>query len=272
MGVMVVTGAARGIGAACARALAGRTTLLLCDLEETALDGIVEELASQGQRAERFAGDLTQESVVETLAKRVEAAGGLAGLAHCAGLSGAQAPAEKIIEINLVATARLLTALQPQVEDGAAAVCIASQAGHFTRAGLPAEAAALLVDPLQDGLFAKLEGVLGDGVTGASGAYGVSKRGVQLLAVKHAPAWGARGGRVVSVSPGIVETDMGRAEYAKNTVAIDSIMERTPAGNRMGQVEEIASVVAFLCSEGASFVSGVDWMVDGGSTNQLIGG
>lgn len=272
MGVIVVTGAARGIGAACARVLAGRATLLLCDLDDSTLDGISEELAAQGHQAERFAGDLTQASVVEALAKAVEAAGGLAGLAHCAGLSGAQAPAQKIIEINLVATARLLSSLQPQVQPGAAAVCIASQAGHFTKAGLPAEAEALLVDPLQDGLFAKLERLLGDRVTGASGAYGVSKRGVQLLAVKHAPAWGERGGRVVSVSPGIVETEMGRAEYAKNTVAIDALMERTPAGKRMGQVEEIAAVVAFLCSDGASFVSGVDWMVDGGSTNQLLGG
>ncbi len=272
MGAIVVTGAARGIGAACARALAGRSALILCDLQEEALQDICAELEAQGHAAEPFAGDLTQPSVVEALAKQVEALGGLDGLAHCAGLSGAQAPAERIIEINLVATARLLTALQPQVNPGAAAVCIASQAGHFSKAGLSSDVVELLGDPLQDDLFSRLEEMLGARVSGASGAYGLSKRGVQLLAVAHAPAWGERGGRVVSVSPGIIETEMGRAEYAKNTAAVDGLMERTPAGKRMGQVEEVAAVVAFLCSDAASFVSGVDWMVDGGSTNQILGG
>ena len=272
MGAVVVTGAARGIGAACARALAGRGALVACDIREELLDGIVGELRRGGSRAETFTGDLTDPAVVEALAGRVDALGGLDALAHCAGLSGAQSEAERILEINLVATARLLGELQPLVNEGATAVCIASQAGHFAKAGLPPEAEALLRDPLQPDLFARLTDLVGDRVTGASGAYGLTKRGVQLLVVAHAPAWGERGGRVISVSPGIIETDMGRAEYEKNKVAVDILMDRTPAGKRMGRVEEIAAVVAFLCSDGASFISGVDLLVDGGSTNQMLGG
>lgn len=272
MAALVVTGAARGIGAACARAFAGRETLLLCDVREAGLRDLVAELELGGRSVEAHACDLTDPAAIEALAKRVEALGGVAGLAHCAGLSGAQAGPEAILEINLVATTRLLTALQPHVKEGAGAVCIASQAAHFSKAGLSADAEALLRDPLQPKLYERLESMLGDRVSFPSGAYGLSKRGVQLLVVANAPAWGERGGRVVSVSPGIIETDMGRAEYAENTGAIDILMERTPAGHRMGRVEEIASVVAFLCSDGASFVTGVDWIVDGGSTNQILGG
>ncbi len=272
MGAVVVTGAARGIGAACARVLAGRGTLIACDVRDELLEEIVGELGRDGSQVEAFAGDLTDPSVIEALTRRVEALGGLDALAHCAGLSGALAEAERILDINLVATARLLSELQPLVNEGAAAVCIASQAGYFSKAGVPPEAEALLRDPLQPDLFARLSELLGERVTGASGAYGISKRGVQLLVVAQAPAWGERGGRVVSVSPGIIETDMGRAEYAKNTESIDILMDRTPAGRRMGRTEELASVVAFLCSDGASFVSGVDWLVDGGSTNQILGG
>jgi NAD(P)-dependent dehydrogenase (short-subunit alcohol dehydrogenase family) len=75
----------------------------------------------------------------------------------------------------------------------------------------------------------------------------------------------------VSVSPGIVDTGMGREELAAHGDAMKAIMEKTPVGQRMGRPQELAAVIAFLCSSAASFVSGVDWLVDGGSTNQVLG-
>jgi NAD(P)-dependent dehydrogenase (short-subunit alcohol dehydrogenase family) len=271
-GCIVVTGAAGGIGAACARALGGPgLRLLLSDLGTDALTETARSLAGEGIAATPLAGDLTTAGDREALAVAVGRAGGLAGLAHAAGLSGTMADARRILDVNLVATARLLERLLPLARRGAAAVCLASQAGHFVGRGMTPETRAAIDDPLAPDFFERLEAAAGPVATGASGAYGLSKWGVQRLVVAQAPAWGRRGARLVSVSPGPVDTGMGQSELAANTDAMNTIMEKTPVGRRMGRPEELAAVIAFLCSDAASFVSGVDWLVDGGSTNQVAG-
>jgi NAD(P)-dependent dehydrogenase (short-subunit alcohol dehydrogenase family) len=87
------------------------------------------------------------------------------------------------------------------------------------------------------------------------------------LAVRAAAAWGARGARIVSLSPGIVDTGMGRREYAAQPL-MKTMVERTPLG-RMGEADEIAAVAAFLVSDAASFITGTDLLVDGGSTEAM---
>jgi NAD(P)-dependent dehydrogenase (short-subunit alcohol dehydrogenase family) len=271
-GCIVVTGAAGGIGAASARALgAAGKRLLLSDLNATALDETARALAGEGVDATPLAGDITAGKDRDALAAAVERAGGLAGLAHTAGLSGTMAEARRILDVNLVATARLLERLLPHAREGAAAVCVASQAGHMVGRGMTPETRAAIDDPLAPDFLERLEAAAGPVATAPSGAYGLSKWGVQRLVVSEAPAWGRQGARLVSLSPGIVDTGMGRGELAANTHAMNTIMEKTTVGRRMGRPEELAAVIAFLCSEAASFVSGVDWLVDGGSTHQVIG-
>ncbi|MEN8162311.1 MAG: SDR family NAD(P)-dependent oxidoreductase, partial [Myxococcota bacterium] len=113
-GCIVVTGAAGGIGAASARALgsAGRR-LLLSDLNGEALAGTARTLEAEGIAATPLAGDVTEIGHREALAAEVERVGGLAGLAHTAGLSGTMADARRVLEVNLVATALLLERLLP---------------------------------------------------------------------------------------------------------------------------------------------------------------
>lgn len=271
-GCTVVTGAARGIGAATARALAreGRR-LLLCDVNGETLGETARSLAAEGGPHVALAGDLAAEDHREALAAEVERAGGLAALAHVAGLSGTMAEARRILAVNLVATAQLLARLLPLAGEGTAAVCVASQAGHMVGRGMTPQTRAVIDDPLAPDFLARLEAAAGPVATVPAGAYGLSKWGVQRLVVAQAPAWGRRGARLVSVSPGIVDTGMGREELAAHGDAMRAIMEKTPVGGRMGRPEELAAVIAFLCSDAASFVSGVDWLVDGGSTNQVLG-
>jgi NAD(P)-dependent dehydrogenase (short-subunit alcohol dehydrogenase family) len=269
-GVIVVTGAARGIGRASAEALADRGTLLAVDLRKEDLDATVAALDAKGAKAIPLACDLGEPGSIEGLAAQVGELGGLQGLVHAAGLSGTMASAERIIEVNLCASARLVDALQPHVLTGAGAALLASQAGHLAAPGLDAKAEALLEDPLQADFFARLAEHLGAQVTHPNGAYGVSKRGVQLLAISRAPAWGARGGRIVSISPGIIDTQMGNAELDENRAAVEQLIAGTPIGARQGRPEEIAAVAAFICSEAASFITGVDLLVDGGSTHPFL--
>jgi NAD(P)-dependent dehydrogenase (short-subunit alcohol dehydrogenase family) len=272
-GITVVTGAARGIGAATARALGrdGRR-LLLCDLDGDALGDTARSLGADGFAAVALAGDLGAAADREALAAEVERAGGLAALAHVAGISGTMAAARRILGVNLVATAQLLERLLPLAREGSAAVCVASQAGHMVGRGMKPEIRAVIDDPLAPDFFAQLEAAAGPVATAPAGAYALSKWGVQRLVVAKAPAWGQRGARLVSLSPGIVDTRMGQHELAAHGDAMKAILEKTPVGQRMGRPEELAAVIAFLCSDAASFVSGVDWLVDGGSTHQVIAG
>lgn len=267
--ISIVTGAARGIGLACAHALAERGPLLAVDLHERQLDEAVEALRARGVDAQAMACDLSEPGAIEAIANRVDEADGLAALAHAAALSGSMADARRILEVNLTATARLVDALEPHLLEGSAAVLIASQAAYFVGPAVGPEGEALLAEPLRPHLYARLAEELGALATASQGAYGISKRGVQLLAVSRAPAWGARGARIVSVSPGIIDTEMGGVEFEANTAAMQKIVDSTPVGARRGRANEIAAAVAFLCSEAASFVSGVDLLVDGGSTHQI---
>ena len=271
-GCTVVTGAGAGIGAATARALGrdGRR-LLLHDVNAGGLDETVRLLEAEGIGSVALAGDLTAQDDREALAAEVERAGGLAALAHVAGISGTMADARRILSVNLVATAQLLERLLPLAGEGSAAVCVASQAGHLVGRGLSPEIRAVADDPLASDFLPRLEAAAGPVATAPAGAYALSKWGVQRLVVAQAPAWGRRGARLVSVSPGIVDTGMGRDELAAHGDAMKTILAKTPVGQRMGRPEELAAVIAFLCSDAASFVSGADWLVDGGSTNQVLG-
>jgi NAD(P)-dependent dehydrogenase (short-subunit alcohol dehydrogenase family) len=254
----VVVGAGSGMGAAVARALVGRgRRLLLADRDEGAVAAVAKELAGE---VEVVACDITDAGSVAAL---VERTGSLGSLVVTAGLSPSMAEGRRIYAVNLVATDALVRAFEPTLQAGSVGVVFSSMSAYQVPADPDVDA--ILAEPTSPELMAKLDAI---GLADDSAlAYVLSKRGVQLLVERHAKRWGAAGARLVSVSPGIIDTPMGRLEDANQPMMATLVAASALA--REGRPEELAAVVAFLVSDAASFITGTDIRADGGAVSSF---
>jgi NAD(P)-dependent dehydrogenase (short-subunit alcohol dehydrogenase family) len=261
--VLVITGGAGGMGLACARALADRGRLLLVDLREDLLDQARKALGAQGEAVDTLPCDVTSAADVAAVADRVRELGRLRCLVHTAGVSPEMADAATVLDVDLAGSVRITDALFPLVNPGCSAILIGSIAGY---SDVPPAVEPLLDDPLADGFLAAVEQALGQPLDSAT-AYVLAKRGVTRLAERLATPWGKTGGRTVAISPGLIDTPMGRLELDRQSI-IPVMIEVTPVKRPdrplPGRPEDIAAAVAFLESDAAAFISGCDIRVDGG--------
>jgi NAD(P)-dependent dehydrogenase (short-subunit alcohol dehydrogenase family) len=261
--VLVITGGAGGMGLACARELADRGQLLLVDLGEEQLEAARSTLTAEGARVETLRCDVTSPADTAAVAERVQALGRFRCLVHTAGVSPEMADALKVLEVDLVGSVRITDALFPLVVGGSSAILIGSIAGY---SDVEPAVEKLLDEPLAEGFFAAVEQALGRPLDSPT-AYVLAKRGVMRLAERLATPWGAKGGRTVAVSPGLIDTPMGRMELERQPIIplmIDVTAVKRPERPLPGRPEDIAAAVAFLESDAAAFISGCDIRVDGG--------
>jgi NAD(P)-dependent dehydrogenase (short-subunit alcohol dehydrogenase family) len=238
--------------------------LLLVDIDERAL----EQARLLAPEAACAVADVSSRASRDALVRQTETLGGLDRLVHLAGVSPTMDNAERILEVDLAGTAALLNGLVRVAGAGSVAICIASIAAHLIP--VSPEMQAVLDDPISPDLTAKVERALGS-QPGPGTAYALAKHGVVRLCQRSAATWGARGARILSVSPGLIDTAMGQLEL-KDNPAKRGLVGRTPirapeddgSAELPGRSADIADAIEFLAGPRARFISGCDVRVDGG--------
>lgn len=259
---IVITGGAGGIGTACAKAFKDQQ-IILTDYSQKDVDRAIEELKKDGISAIGIACDITKKEDIDKLTNFVSENGSFKALIHTAGVSGTMKDLQKIYDIDLVAPEVLLDAFYELATEGSVAVILSSMMAHTV---LPSENYdEALSNPQAAGSFETICKYI-DGSSDI--LYNFAKRGTVLLTQKHANKWGTKGARIVSVSPGVIETPMGLKAAEEHPERMEMIKKATPLG-RNGQPEDIADVIHFLVSDKARFITGADILVDGGVVNNI---
>jgi NAD(P)-dependent dehydrogenase (short-subunit alcohol dehydrogenase family) len=261
--VTIITGGAGGMGLATARILGQDHHVVICDVNRGRLDKAIAELTQLGISCDSAVCDITDPKSVDALMKQAVAIGKVVSVIHTAGISPQMADATTILKVNALGTVNITNACYEIASEGFALVNVASMAGYmFPDMLLPTRAYALAQTDAEAFLkktqaFSRF---LPKEFYRKGMAYGISKNFVMWFSRKSAARFGAKGARVVSVSPGSFDTEMGRLEEKSGSAK----MLKTAALKRFGKPEEIANVLAFCASEKAGYLTGTDILCDGG--------
>ncbi|HUH70975.1 MAG TPA: SDR family oxidoreductase [Mycobacterium sp.] len=251
-----------GMGHAITHRLGAGKTVLLADNNEAALASVAKALSADGHHVDSRGVDVASPESVRTLAEHAASLGAVTQVAHTAGLSPSQAPAEAILAVDLLGTALVLQEFGEVIAEGGAGVVIASMAGHMFPPLTVEQEHALAHTPASELLG--LEFVSPQKVTDPGIAYGIAKQANHIRVRAASAQWGRRGARINSISPGIISTPMGLQELASPVGDGMRAMIAASATGRLGTPDDIASATAFLLGPDASFITGTDLLVDGG--------
>jgi NAD(P)-dependent dehydrogenase (short-subunit alcohol dehydrogenase family) len=261
------------MGLGCARALGRRSPLLVVDIDADRLERCIETLRQEGYTAEAFACDITDEARLAGLGERLQQLRGVKVLAHVAAIGGGANDWRAIMRVDLLAGHLVARAVEPHMVRGGVAIFVSSTGAYQCPADPMIEA--YLDDPFEANWPERLPDILGREPDHLI-AYFAAKQGINRLAERLAVEWGEREVRVLSVSPGLINSTMGRTdgtmlpildshEHGRMASRSEKAVREVPLG-RQGSVLEITAVIDFLASDAASFISGIDVPIDGAST------
>jgi NAD(P)-dependent dehydrogenase (short-subunit alcohol dehydrogenase family) len=261
--VIVVLGAG-SIGQAIVRRVSAGKQVLLADLRPENADAAAKTLSDAGFNVTTATVDVSSRASVKALVETATGLGEVSGVIHAAGVSPSQAPPEVILKVDLYGTALVLEEFGNVIVRGGAGIVIASQSGHRLPPLSVEQNAALATTPVEELLVLPM--LQPDQVRDSLHAYQLSKRGNSLRVMAEAVRWGKRGARVNTISPGIIITPLANDELkGPRGPGYRRMMEVSAAG-RAGTPDEVGTVGALLMGSDGAFITGSDFLMDGGVT------
>lgn len=252
------------IGLAIVRRIASGKKIIIGDKNIVNAQAAAEILNNTGFDAVAMEADLSSRDSILSLISEAHKYGNIRHLVNSAGVSPSQASIETILKVDLYGTAVLLEEVGKVITQGGAGVTISSQSGHRMPALTPEEDRLLATTPTEELL--SLEMLRPENIRDTLHAYQMAKRCNVKRVMSEAVKWGERGARINSISPGIIVTPLAidefngsRGDFYKNMFA------KCPAG-RPGTADEVAHVAELLLDDKAAFITGSDFLIDGGAT------
>jgi NAD(P)-dependent dehydrogenase (short-subunit alcohol dehydrogenase family) len=262
--VIVVIGAG-SIGQAIARRVGVGKHLLLADIRQENNDAAAKVLSEAGFTVSTTIVDIASRESVQQLVKTAKTIGSVTGLILAAGVSPSQATPDTILKVDLYGTALVIEQFGAVIEEGGSGVVIASQSGHRLPSLSVEQDKALATTPTEE--LVSLPFLQSDQVKDSLHAYQLSKRGNSLRVKAAAVSWGKRGARINTISPGIIITPLAKEELSgPRGDSYRRMLEISPAG-RAGTPDEVANVAALLMGPDGAFITGSDFLMDGGVTS-----
>lgn len=261
--VMILTGAGQ-IGMAIARRMGYGMKIVIGDKKPENAAAIAKILNAAGFDATAREMDLSDRTSIQALIAEAQNYGSITMLVNAAGVSPSQAPIEAILKVDLYGTAVLLEEVGKVIAPGGVGVTISSQSGHRMPALTPEADEQLACTPTEELL--KLDILQPANIRDTLHAYQMAKRCNEKRVMAESVKWGTKGARINSISPGIIVTPLAidefngpRGDFYKNMFA------KCPAG-RPGTADEVANVAELLMSDKGAFITGADFLIDGGAT------
>lgn len=259
--VIVVVGVG-GIGMAIARREGAGKIIVLADINEKALEESSKSLDSTGYIVKTKQVDVSSQFSVQSLVKFADELGDITQVVNTAGLSPNMASADKILAVDLLGTALILEEFGKVISQGGSGIIISSMAGHMYPPLEKEFEEALIHTPAND--LMKLSFLESSKITDSGYAYGVSKRANHLRVQAESIKWGERGGRINSISPGIIMTPLAQHELNSEIGHLYQKMIEGSVSKRVGTADEVANLAHYLLNEESSFMTGSDILIDGG--------
>jgi NAD(P)-dependent dehydrogenase (short-subunit alcohol dehydrogenase family) len=261
--VIVLIGAG-SIGQAIARRVSSGKKVVLADLRQDNAAAATEVLRSAGFDASSTTVDVSSRQSIQQLLATATAVGDITGLIHAAGVSPSQASPATILAVDLYGTAVILEEFGNVIAPGGTGVVISSQSGHRLGALTAEQDKALATSPAEQLLSLPMLQL--EQVKDSLHAYQLAKRGNSLRVMAEAVRWGKRGARINAISPGIVMTPLAMDELTgPRGEGYRRMIERCPIG-RAGTPDEVGNLAALLMGEDGGFITGSDFLMDGGVT------